>query len=229
LWLFFLDMVHSPLTTASPTPLDTALTFIPLFSGTLSILGASAILYNVLSDPQRRFTTPYFRIMFGLSVADIPFAVSRMFSTFAAPQGTPGLYYASGNQATCNAQGFFVHLGHVQPLYTACLCINHLLAIKYSKSDAYLSKYLEPYMHILSIGYPLVGSILSASLGLYTSNPHVCGYDVHPPRCIHTNTILSCSDRKYRSYTFLWIFLGSPLTVSFVIVVGCLTAIVWTV
>lgn len=166
-----------------PPTFDAALTFIPLFSGTLSILGASAVLFNILSDPQRRFTSPYFRIMLGLAIANVVYAVARIFSTFAAPQGTPGLYYASGNIATCSAQGFFIHLGLSQPLYTACLCIHYLLVIKYGKSDDYIAKYYEPYMHVQSIGYPLIGSIIGVSLGNFNSSPIGCWIGSFPMDC----------------------------------------------
>ena len=213
----------------TPTSLDRALTFIPLFSGTLTIVGALAILYNILSDPQRRCTTPYFRILLGIAMADIPFALSRMVSTFAAPRGTPGLHYASGTPGTCTAQRFLRTFGNdPSHVYTACLCIYYLLVIEYSKSEEYIAKYWEPYMHILSISYPLIGAIVSASMGLYKSNPHMCAYEIHPHSSSSTDYHYNRSSR-YSSSKFVWIFIGGGLIVSFTIVAFCLATIVYTV
>ena len=101
------------MTGKQPTAVDIALTFTLLFPGTVSILVASTILYNILSDPDRRFTTPYFRIMVSLGAADIPYAIAKMVSTFPFTWSI----LCFGKQATCNLQGLFLQLGilfHVQ-------------------------------------------------------------------------------------------------------------------
>lgn len=206
------------------TSLDTALTFLPIAPGVVSIFGASAILYNILSDPDRRFTTPYFRIMACLSAADITYSMAKMFSTFAAPKNTPDLYFSSGNRATCNTQGFFLQLGMIQPLYIASLSINYLMVIKYSKSDEFLAKKLEPWMHAVSLGYPIIGAIVSVSLGSINSNPNGCWIGVYPMNCDASDQI-TCI-RGQHSYLLSWIFSGSVLCVTCVIISICMLQVV---
>ena len=207
-----------------PTSLDIALTFLPIVPGALSILGASAILYNILSDPDRRFTTPYFRIMLCLSAADITYAGAKMFSTFAAPKHTHGLYFSSGNQTTCNAQGFFLILGMIQPLYVASLCINYLMVIKYSKSDEYLSKKLEPWMHLVSLGYPLSGAIACLTLGYINSSPSNCWIGPYPMNCdIHD--VRTCI-RGENHYMMRWICSGSVIIASVTVISFCMLQVV---
>ena len=209
------------MTDKQPTAVDIALTFTPLVPGTVSILGASAILYNILSDPDRRFTTPYFRIMVSLSAADIPYAVAKMFSTFPAPKNSPGLYFASGNQATCNLQGFFLHLGMIQPLYVASLSIYYLMVIKYSKSDKYLSKNLEPWMHAISLGYPLIGAIVALSMEYFNYSPNQCWIQSYPLKCEGDTCI-----RGKHAYLLGWILAGGVICFTVIVVSFCMIQVV---
>jgi hypothetical protein len=146
-----------------------------------------------------------------------------MFSTFAIPKGTPGLYFSSGNQATCTAQGFFVQLGMIQPAYVASLSINYLMVIKYSKSDEYLSKYLEPWMHLVSLGYPLFGAIVMASLGYFNPNPNGCFIGPSPMDCYVKGKGPCVRGQHY--YLMSWIF-GITMSVSGVVMVICMWNVV---
>lgn len=162
--------------------------------------------------------------MFGLSFANIFYVIARIFSTFAAPKGTLGLYYSSGNQATCDAQGFIVQLGMTQPLYTACLCVNYLLVIKYSKSEEYLAKYLEPYMHVVSVGYPLIGACICLKLRYFNNGPMGCWIGSYPMDCDIRDKSTCIRGQGY--HVVLWAFSGTILATALIIVVSCMLATV---
>jgi hypothetical protein len=56
-----------------------------------------------------------------------------------------------GNQATCEAQGFFMQLSLTgTPLYTLSLAIFYLCVIKYEMPDETFRKKVEPYLHLIT-------------------------------------------------------------------------------
>ena len=201
------------------------ISFSPLCVGPFSLLGSSAIIYNILSDHQRRFTSAYFRILFGLSLADIIFVCGFMTSTFLDPKGTPGMDYAVGNQATCEAMAFIRHIGaFTQPLYTASLSMYYLLVIKYSKSDDFIRSKIEVWMHVVSWGYPLIGAIVCLSLGLFNTSPRGCRIAAYPLYCDvrDKKTCIRGADASI----YRWIFVAVPTMFAFSVVVICMGIIV---
>ena len=66
-----------------------------------------------------------------------------------------GLLLARGNVRTCEAVGFLFgfHLGGY--VYNCFLSIYYLMCIRYNKKEAQLTKIMEPYVHILSLGIPI--------------------------------------------------------------------------
>jgi hypothetical protein len=202
------------------------LTFVPIASAVLSITGASAILYNLLSDHQRRFTSPYFRIMFGLSLTDCIFGFVVVIHSFLAPKGTPGLFYAIGNQASCEAVGFLRHFtAFIQPLYVASLSLYYLLVIKYDVSDDFFKKKVEPWLHVVSIGYPLLGSIVAESFGMFNPTPAGCTMSAYPYDCDDGRNNKTCT-RGAHAYIFRWIFSGSVILFAFSVTVACMLSII---
>ena len=69
--------------------------------------------------------------------------------------------FASGNTATCDAQGFlsFFALG-VSVGYNCAVCFYYLAIITYNKKFDYIEKKLEPWFHGISISIPLVVSVI---------------------------------------------------------------------
>jgi len=148
-----------------------AIFYIPCITGTLSIMGSSTIIYSILSDRERRLSRIYHRLLLGMSIFDIVFSVAKVASTMPIPKDTiPNIYGASGNQATCNAQGFFIQFASGTQVYNAALCIYYLLVIKYGKSDAYISKTIEPIMHSVAISFPFVTATVALCKGLFNAS-----------------------------------------------------------
>mmetsp|Transcript_36598 Transcript_36598/g.53762 ORF Transcript_36598/g.53762 Transcript_36598/m.53762 type:complete len:141 (+) Transcript_36598:192-614(+) len=76
----------------------------PRFTGSLSLLGSSFLIYLFLVDHRNKLVKVKNRILFGLCIFDVFFSAAFIFSTAAIPEGTPGVYGAAGNTATCSLQ-----------------------------------------------------------------------------------------------------------------------------
>ena len=70
-----------------------------------------------------------------------------------------------GNYYTCQAQGFFISFVVGSYCYNVCLAIFYVLAVKYSKTENWLKKKIEPWMHIISVSYSLTISITMLPFG----------------------------------------------------------------
>lgn len=115
------------------------LAIVPKVSSTFSLFGSGWILIEVLTDrssvPKRKH--PYHRLLLGMSVYDILESIWNFVSTWAIPQGTEGVWDASGTTATCTAQGFFLTLSVAVPIYNAFLSLYYVLVrdIEINRSD----------------------------------------------------------------------------------------------
>ena len=102
-----------------------ALAIVPKITGCFSLVGSAFIFQDIVfhgkPTPAKRV---FRRVMLGLSSADAMASVVNILSTWPIPEGTPGVYLASGTVQTCTAQGFFNELGNMAtPLYNASLCV----------------------------------------------------------------------------------------------------------
>lgn len=102
------------------------LAWLPVFTGILSTCGSLYIMWSI-SRPWRgfRFLRVRDQFLLGMSTFDLFSSIAGSFSTFATPEfidsgEKSGIYGASGNDATCTAQGFFVVLGHTSKYIDIC-------------------------------------------------------------------------------------------------------------
>jgi len=132
-----------------------ALAIVPKVTSALSLAGSAYILTDVLSNKQKRHMV-YPTLMTCLSISDAIASVGYFFSTWPIPSDTQGpMWGAVGTTGTCTAQGFFVQLGILSPLYNVALSLYYLLLIKYNWSEERLR----------SIQLPIHAAILTFSFG----------------------------------------------------------------
>jgi len=144
-------------------------------TGSLSILGSSAIIYIILSVRTRKLAKPKNRFMLMMSVFDVLQSTAIVVATAAIPRGS-GLYGAMGNQATCTAQSIFMGLGLSVPLYNSSLNLFYLLTIRYNMTAARFSAKLEPLLHAFSILIPLSSAVTFTALGYAKPAATTCLY-----------------------------------------------------
>jgi hypothetical protein len=139
---------------------EVALSVLAVFSGTLSILGSSLIVYRVYQNRQN--TSPYDRILLGLSCSDIIHSATYALSPFLLPQNTSQRVWASGTDKTCSFLGFLTQLAFAAIWYNGMLSFYYLLTVRFGvKRQAFTRRY-EPYIHIFGIFY----FVLTATSGL---------------------------------------------------------------
>jgi hypothetical protein len=88
-----------------------------------------------------------------------------------------------GNTQTCSAQGFFVYFGVGTVLYNACLALYYLLVVRYGLKNEYIAKRVEPWMHLVAIGFALSIGIAGLALGLFNQTLHNCAISAYPRFC----------------------------------------------
>ena len=130
-----------------------ALAILPHITGTLSLLGSSSILYDILKDRNVKMKRPYCRIMLELSLFDILASSSYALSTIPMPAGT--IYGARGTTQTCTAAGFFIHLSVGSLLFNLMLTIYYTLSGRYKMTDEDFAKKYERYMHATGVVFTL--------------------------------------------------------------------------
>ncbi|KAL7534465.1 hypothetical protein ACHAWF_004842 [Thalassiosira exigua] len=151
---------------------------LPHITGLLSWLGSLSIIVDVIrkyrkhGGGSRAKPKAYHRLMMGMSIFDMIASTGWMMSTWPVPAGTPGVWDARGNDATCNAQGFVVQMGIGSVFYNLSLATYYYLVIvKNSPPDG---KWAEKVMHIVGPVFALVTSVTALALGMYGNSNFWC-------------------------------------------------------
>merc|ERR1711865_1346835 len=126
-------------------------------------MGSLTIMFLIVFRSRDALGKVYHRIMFGMSAADVLMSTAIAVTTLTMPRDSiydqfDGLKL--GNQATCNAQGFLFMFGALcTSMYNAALMVYFYLSIHKRMSDNSMSRCIEPFFHIASVGYGLVLAI----------------------------------------------------------------------
>jgi len=187
---------------------------------------ASFTLVVMILISANKLKTPLRRLIFGLSVSDAISSIANVLIPSMMPEGV----LASGNQTTCEAVAFSLHFGGIaSPLYTLALCIYYLHVIQYNTRDRDFAKRIEPWLHCISIGFPLLGAIVNLAMGMFNNNGFTCWISSQPPRCATIPDAVGECIRGANAEAYKWIFAGMPGTVSFVGIIYVMVVISWTV
>ena len=129
-------------------------------AGAMSTISSLTIMFLIVFRSRDSLGKVYHRIMFGMSAADVLMSTAIAVTTLTMPRDSiydqfEGLKL--GNQATCNAQGFLFMFGaHCTMMYNAALMVYFYFSIHNRMSDNRMSRCIEPFLHVASVGYPLV-------------------------------------------------------------------------
>jgi hypothetical protein len=134
--------------------------------GTISLIGSSYVIQEVLRNEQKRKHT-FHRLMVGLSFSDIlsSFFV-HILSTSPLPKGYQ--VFAVGSIATCDAQGFILYSCiFVTTLYNCSLATFYLVQLKYNWTNRRI-KALEKWLHVVPWSVGLVMAIFALIFKMYS-------------------------------------------------------------
>lgn len=167
------------------TPQAKTLALLPKFTGSFSLIGSVFIFQDIVfhgkTSPAKRV---FHRVMLGLSSADAVASVMNVLSTWPIPEGTPGVYLASGTVQTCTAQGFFNELGNVAtPLYNASLCVYFARKIRDGWTEDGVQYNNERSMHFVPLSVALTIAVLGLIFDLYNNSGWLCWFAENPFGC----------------------------------------------
>ena len=138
------------------------LSILTIASATLSVLGSFAIILKVVAN--RHESSPYDRIMLGLSVSDILLSCSYALGPFLIPSDSSQRIWAMGNDASCSFLGWLTQLALSAIWYTALLSFYYLLTVRFGISRVVFARHYEKYFHGLTLLFfvstATVGSVL---------------------------------------------------------------------
>ena len=190
-----------------------ALAIIPKCTAPLSFLGSFCVLCEVLRD-RKKWSKPYHRILFSMSVVDLLTSICFGLSTRPIPSDSEGVYNPQGNVESCEAQGFIIQAGIASPIYNFMLCLHFLLLVKYSVSEERMRKQIEPLMQGFTLTFALGTASVALGMGLLNDSSLWCWINALPKGCQQTYKIgedESTCERGDNSEIFRWAFFFAPL------------------
>jgi len=148
---------------------------VPRVTGSISTCSSFAIIY-LIATSESGLKSVYHRLMLGLSISDIIASVAMSLTTLPMP--TPEVYPIArfqfvgstrlGNFQTCTAQGFcYVFGSSASYTYTGCLCVYFACSIGFRIHQKKIEKKVEPFLHMIPIGWSLLGSVPFLFLEMY--------------------------------------------------------------
>ncbi|KAL9183353.1 hypothetical protein ACHAXT_005140 [Thalassiosira profunda] len=205
----------------------------------VSVIASSTLIW-MLRRSRDRFATCQHRILLGLSIADILFSLSLAHFNFPAPTDVD--YYvwnAQGNEASCSASGFLTMLGAGSGLtYIVSLNVYYLLVIRYGKTEDFIRRRIEPFLHGLPVAIPLaVSCTLLATNNFNDDGAGNCHAPIYnPPHCtgyedgeVREGFEIACGRGSDGAVTFYYIFSFVVLLLVPILVIICLGLIYRTV
>jgi hypothetical protein len=199
------------------------ITLVPAFSGTLSLMGSSCIIWMLMKENRKKLKIVKYRILFALCLCDLITSLVFVFWSLPIPKGTPGVWGAMGNKTSCNAQGFFAHIGIIGSFYNAALALYFYKSLCYSMKDEQIAKRYEKWIHIVSIGWCFGTAIAAWQQDLYSFNGLGCWMAPEPLRC-HRRDGVDCI-RGENAYTYAWLYSGIPN----LLLLMCITYAMWMI
>ena len=121
-------------------------------SGFVSFVSSCLIIFLVLRS-DRKLSTPYHRIMFGMSVTNAMGSLSTFSSTWLMPKEMIYEQFEGavlGNAATCTAQGFSFFVGANCAFgFNAALCIYYVCIIRYNYTEKMFGNCIERLLYAM--------------------------------------------------------------------------------
>lgn len=208
-----------------------AIAIAPKFTSVLSVFGSGYIINEVIFRKRRGQSASFYRILLGMSLADLISSATFFFTTWPIPVGSPGVVGARGNMGTCIAQGFFSQLSIATAVYNACLSVYYVLKICNRWPAERIAKQAEPVMHTMAFVIGIGTSLAGVFLNSYNNDIWECWISPLPLDCEESwkhNGETTCI-RGDNASLYRWIFYYAPLWTIIVLVTICMFLVYRTV
>ena len=126
-------------------------------SSSISIISSFTIIIMILSTPTR-LSSPYRRIIFGMSLADILQSAAILTGPFALPANdeVQKFPWALGGRMSCDIDGYLMAIGSTMvPFYLLLLCTYYFCRLNLKMSNLRFWRKVERWAHIFIITYTL--------------------------------------------------------------------------
>ena len=184
------------------------------FSSALSLFGSASIIY-LIAKKQTWRDSIFQRIMLNVSIADAIWSFGNMVHAFMIPSEAEHTVIAFGNAITCNVAGFVTGVLATSSLYSCVLSAYFFLKITRSWSEARTKRVFEPWIHVVSWGFPALLCILVLFSGGYQpSDFNVCLADRSDDASIMAKTVAAVSSLlilfpAVAGFVFIWLMYAS--------------------
>jgi len=148
----------------------------------LSCIASIALIWMVRRS-NAGLSTTYHRLQLGLSITDILFSLFLgCFNIMAPKENSYFSWNAQGNMASCDAQGFITYFAFTASgFYSISLNLYYLAVVKYEKSDEYIRKKLEPFLHGIPTITALVMSVTLLAFSSFNDDGDICWNPTNNP------------------------------------------------
>lgn len=176
-------------------PFPQMLAILPIPGAILSIVGSSLIIYialfNTKINDKNGRTSPYIRLLLGLSVCEIIYSITAALAQYLRPREDASHYYnyyyssdwSFGTEASCNAIDFFNQFSLSTRLYYGMISFYFLLSVRFG--IACIARSLEWTMHGIALGLPLISATIGAIIGLFNVTVSIYMISFHVDGRLH--------------------------------------------
>ncbi|CAJ1931666.1 unnamed protein product [Cylindrotheca closterium] len=124
-------------------------------------------------------------------------------ASFLRPTDSPrATSFAIGNATTCSISGFMTTAAHSGTFYTCMLSYYFLFTARFGLKNSVVARRIEPVMHCISLGYPIISAIVGAYYEAYADTATYFGCFVNCPPGTNKEDCIAT--------TLGWIFYGWP-------------------
>ena len=186
---------------------------------------------NGETNPARELmASPYRRIIFGLSIADLLSSLGLFTGPFAAPSSTPQALWGVGGVNSCRVNGVVTILGSTMaPMYILMLSLFCLHTVRKKNSVSVTNHGYPVRLEVMAHAFIIVFNVSLCIAGLLTKsvNTYVtgtgCGFATYPTGCRQRPDIFGECEGRVAHYVSVFTFISS-IGVPFVCLVGIITS-----
>ena len=179
-------------------------------------------------------SSPYHRIIFGISFSDVLQSLSIALGSFAPPSNVPQALWGIGNKSTCALDGLMFTVGSTSTaLYAFFLSFFCLCKVKWSMTNDDFFKRFEWKSHAIIIMYNVIIGFLGLSKKAF--NPRVsgniCVIAPLPVGCLQEPEIYGECDETMLKYVWILSFTCHAIVtlISLLGIITCMLMVCWHV
>lgn len=190
-------------------------------TASISLVGSSILSLMIITS-EKGFKSPYSRIIWGLSQADILQSVTILLSPFLSPKDNPDSIFSKGSVKSCEVLGFFGSIGGTAiPFYTLFLTYYFLQRVKYKVKPEQFARCAEKRICSLIWIFSICVNVAALATGHINATNYgsMCIVASRPYDCATNDSKECMRGEKARLYALLTLIV--PIVISFL----CLFAV----